>query len=87
MKLISIVFSFRNEEKNLHELVKRVRETCEKIDNWNYELIFVNDNSPLYVGCNVLEYIHTTTKNKIHVKTRILIILEKSFILIILIFG
>lgn len=45
MKLISIVFSFRNEEKNLHELVKRVRETCEKIDNWNYELIFVNDNS------------------------------------------
>jgi len=45
MKLISIVFSFRNEEKNLQELVKRVKEVFKKIDNWNYELVFVNDNS------------------------------------------
>ena len=45
MKLISIVFSFRNEEKNLQELVKRVKETFKKLENWNYELVFVNDNS------------------------------------------
>ena len=45
MKLISIIFSFRNEEKNLVELIQRVKSTFKKIDNWNYELIFVNDNS------------------------------------------
>ena len=45
MKLVSIVFSFRNEEKNLEELVKRVDETFKKIENYEYELIFVNDDS------------------------------------------
>ena len=45
MKLISFVFSFKNEEKNLHELVKRVDSSVAKINNYNYELIFVNDNS------------------------------------------
>ena len=45
MKLISIIFSFRNEEKNLVELIQRVKSTFKKMDNWNYELIFVNDNS------------------------------------------
>jgi len=45
MKLISFVFSFKNEEKNLHELVKRVDSSVSKIDNYNYELIFVNDSS------------------------------------------
>jgi dolichol-phosphate mannosyltransferase len=45
MKLVSIVFSFRNEEKNLKELVNRVDTTFKKIDNYKYELIFVNDDS------------------------------------------
>lgn len=45
MKLISIVFSFKNEEKNLHELIKRITSTLVKLNNWQYELIFVNDNS------------------------------------------
>ncbi|MBD1164135.1 glycosyltransferase family 2 protein, partial [Pelagibacterales bacterium SAG-MED11] len=45
MKLISFVFSFRNEEKNLNELIKRVHEEVKKLKNYNYELIFVNDDS------------------------------------------
>ena len=45
MKLLSIVFSFRNEEGNIEPLVKRISATMEKIENWKYELIFVNDDS------------------------------------------
>ena len=45
MKLLSIVFSFRNEEGNIEPLVKRISITMEKIKNWKYELIFVNDDS------------------------------------------
>ena len=45
MKLVSIVFSFRNEEKNLKELVSRVDATFKKVKNYKYELIFVNDDS------------------------------------------
>ncbi len=45
MKLVSIVFSFRNEEKNLKELVSRVNATFKKVENYEYELIFVNDDS------------------------------------------
>ena len=45
MKLLSIVFSFRNEEGNIKPLVKRISTTMEKIENWKYELIFVNDDS------------------------------------------
>jgi glycosyltransferase involved in cell wall biosynthesis len=45
MKLISFIFSFKNEEKNITELVERVHQTITKIQNYNYELIFVNDNS------------------------------------------
>ena len=44
-KLISVVFSFRNEEKNIEELLKRTHNTISKLTNYNYELIFVNDNS------------------------------------------
>ena len=43
--MISIVFSFKDEEKNLLELVNRVTKVFEEIKNWNYELIFVNDAS------------------------------------------
>ena len=45
MKLISIVFSFKNEETNIKELVERVNNTLTKLENWKYELIFVNDSS------------------------------------------
>jgi|TARA_B100000902_G_scaffold100796_1_gene103208 dolichol-phosphate mannosyltransferase len=45
MKLLSIVFSFRNEEGNIEPLVKRVSNTMQKLENWKYELIFVNDDS------------------------------------------
>jgi len=46
MKKISIVFSFRNEEKNLKELLSRTIKVLEKVkDKYLYELIFVNDSS------------------------------------------
>ena len=43
--LISIVFSFRNEEKNLKELIERVTNSLSKLNDVNYELIFINDDS------------------------------------------
>ena len=45
MKLLSLVFSFKNEEKNLRELIERTARVLKEIQNCNYELIFVNDNS------------------------------------------
>ena len=45
MKLLSVVFSFRNEEDNIKELVDRINSSLEKLTNWKYELIFVNDDS------------------------------------------
>ena len=45
MKLLSIVFSFRNEEGNIEPLVQRISTTMEKVKDWKYELIFVNDDS------------------------------------------
>ncbi len=39
---VSVVFSFRNEEENLKELITRVHNVLKK---FNYELIFVNDDS------------------------------------------
>ena len=43
--MISFVFSFKNEENNLEELIKRVDSSVKKLENYNYELIFVNDDS------------------------------------------
>ena len=43
MKLLSIIFSFRNEQEIIPELVSRVSKTVEKLNNWKYEMIFVND--------------------------------------------
>ena len=43
-KTISLVFSFKNEEEVLQELINRVENTLKKI-NYNYELIFINDDS------------------------------------------
>lgn len=45
MKLLSIIFSFRNEEKNIPDLISRVVKTLDKLPDWKYELIFVNDDS------------------------------------------
>jgi glycosyltransferase involved in cell wall biosynthesis len=45
MKLLSIIFSFKNEEKNLKELIERTTLTLSSLKNWKYELIFVNDSS------------------------------------------
>ncbi|MDB3858267.1 glycosyltransferase [Pelagibacteraceae bacterium] len=45
MKLVSIVFSFRNEEKNIKELINRVDAAFKRVENYKYELIFVNDDS------------------------------------------
>ena len=45
MKLLSIVFSFRNEEGNIKPLVERISTTMREIKDWKYELIFVNDDS------------------------------------------
>jgi len=45
MKLLSIVFSFRNEEGNIKPLVKRISDTMKNVQSWNYEIIFVNDDS------------------------------------------
>ncbi len=45
MKLLSIVFSFKNEEKNLQELIERTAKSLADLNNWKYELIFVNDFS------------------------------------------
>jgi len=42
--LLSIVFSFRNEELNLEELLVRLRTVLEPL-SLDHELIFVNDNS------------------------------------------
>ena len=43
--LLSFVFSFRNEEANLTELVQRVKNAVSKIPDVDFEMIFVNDAS------------------------------------------
>ena len=45
MKLISIILSFKNEENNIEPIVSRISETFKKISGWDYEIVFVNDNS------------------------------------------
>lgn len=43
--LISIVFSFRNEEGNIAELARRVDAALKSVADVSYEMIFVNDDS------------------------------------------
>ena len=45
MKLVSFIFSFRNEEGNLKNLVERVDKSLQKTNGWKYEMIFINDDS------------------------------------------
>ena len=42
---ISVIFSFRNEEENIKELVRRVDESIRTIAGVVYEVVFVNDDS------------------------------------------
>ena len=58
--LISIVFSFRNEEKNLKELIERVTNSLSELKDVNYELIFVNDDSndgSLYILKEMMQHL------------------------------
>jgi polyisoprenyl-phosphate glycosyltransferase len=43
--LLSFVFSFRNEEDNIPELVRRASMAASSIEDLQYEMIFVNDDS------------------------------------------
>ena len=42
---IDIVFSFRNEENNIPELVRRIVQVMNSLEDVEYEMIFVNDDS------------------------------------------
>ena len=44
MKKVSIIFSFRNEEKNIPELVKKINQVFDSLSNWKYESIFVTNS-------------------------------------------
>ena len=43
--LLSLVFSFRNEEENIPDLVRRVDAAVTGIEGIKYEMVFVNDDS------------------------------------------
>ena len=45
MKCITMVIPVYDEEKVVNECYKRVKENLEKIPNYTYEIIFVNDGS------------------------------------------
>ena len=45
MNMISIIFSFKNEENNIPEIIRRIDGIFSKLDKWKYELVFVNDGS------------------------------------------
>ena len=36
MKLLSLVFSFRNEEENLKELIERLNVVLSKLNDWKF---------------------------------------------------
>jgi dolichol-phosphate mannosyltransferase len=44
-KLVSIVCSFRNEELTINELINRIDKSLINLNDWQYEIIFVNDYS------------------------------------------
>lgn len=45
MSKISIIASFRNEQENLDLFINRIEVSFKKQDNFDYEIIFVDDNS------------------------------------------
>ena len=44
-KKIDIIASFRNEEKNILEFTKRIKNSFKKFKNIDYKLIFIDDFS------------------------------------------
>jgi len=44
-KLLSVICSFRNEEQTINELVTRIVKSLSNLDDWEYEIIFINDYS------------------------------------------
>ena len=42
-KKIDIIASFRNEEKNILEFTKRIKNSFKKFKNIDYKLIFIDD--------------------------------------------
>lgn len=61
---LSVVFSFRNEENVLDELIRRMRQTLDPLD-LEYELIFVNDASDDASLELLLNYHHKDKRIKI----------------------
>ncbi len=45
MSKISIIASFINEQENLDLFINKIQETFEKLNKFDYEIIFVDDNS------------------------------------------
>ena len=45
MSKISIIASFRNEQENLDLFISRIEDSFEKLENFEYEIVFVDDNS------------------------------------------
>ena len=65
--LLSVIFSFRNEEDNLKELIRRVEKSINMIEspnNIDYELIFVDDDST----DNSYNILHEENKNNKRIK-------------------
>ena len=44
-KKVSLVIPMYNEEKVIKECYKRLKECLEKLENYDYEIIFINDGS------------------------------------------
>ena len=42
---LAVVIPIYNEEENLPELTRRLRETCERLDDVQWHVIYVNDGS------------------------------------------
>ena len=45
MKLISIVIPAHNEERNVSLIFSRIKKVFTTLENYNFEIIFVNDGS------------------------------------------
>ena len=45
MSKISIIASFRNEQENLDLFITKIEDSFKKQDNFDYEIIFVDDYS------------------------------------------
>ena len=62
MKKITVIVPLFNEEEVLKECYNRISNICNSIENYEYELIFVNDGSKDKT-LNILEQIASEDKN------------------------